>query len=59
MRKRRQTLTKQQDYAIQPSYANTGNSTCLTSHITCSILYALENMILNKKKMDNETIKLR
>jgi len=41
MRKRIQTLRE------QVVYANIGNPTCLTSHITCSILYALRNMIEN------------
>lgn len=41
MRKTSQTLRE------QAVYANTGNSNCLTSHITYSILYALRNMIEN------------
>jgi len=47
MRKKWQILREQQDYEI---HANTSNSSCLSSHITCSILYALGNMIENKKK---------
>ena len=59
MRKRHQELREQEGHAIQEIHANTWNSNCLTSHITCSILYALGNMIENEKQMENETRKLR
>ncbi len=47
MRKIHQILREQEDHAIQSIHENIGNSNCLASHITWSILYALGNMIEN------------
>ena len=42
-----------QTFKEQEVHANIGNSNCLISHIACSILYALGNMIENKKRIKN------
>ena len=46
-------MREQEDCAIQQIHANTGNLSCLTYHITCSILACI-NKYYSKQEKNGE-----